>query len=70
MNKYIYMKKFYILTVLFALLGISNVWAAWEGSGSAVKYENGTYYVVYELMSILFFKQAVMFITYPVPVHS
>ena len=49
MNKYIYMKKFYILTVLFALLGISNVWAAWEGSGSAVKYENGTYYVVYEL---------------------
>lgn len=39
----------YILT-LVALLCISNyMWGAWTGSGEAVKYENSTYYVYYDM---------------------
>lgn len=41
-------KKFYLLTILCALLGMNQAWAAWDGSGEAVKYENNTYYVLYE----------------------
>ena len=43
------MKKINFLTILFAFLGISsNAFAAWEGSGQAVKQENGVYYVLYD----------------------
>lgn len=44
------MKQFlrYILTLAVILLTTTPAWAAWAGSGEAVKYENGTYYVVYQ----------------------
>lgn len=43
------MKKINFLTILLTFLGInSNAFAAWEGSGQAVKQEGSTYYVLYE----------------------
>lgn len=38
----------YILTLVVVLMTTTPAWAAWAGSGEAVKYENGTYYVVYQ----------------------
>ena len=45
------MKQFYkYIITLTALLCITiHVWAAWAGSGEAVEYENGTYYVYYDM---------------------
>ena len=45
------MKQFYkyILTLVVVLLTTTPALAAWTGSGEAVKYENGTYYVYYDM---------------------
>ena len=50
-NKEKSMKQFYkYIITLTALLCITiHVWAAWAGSGEAVEYENGTYYVYYDM---------------------
>ena len=44
------MKQFLRHIFLFVAIFVAttNAWAAWTGSGEAVKYENGTYYVVYQ----------------------
>mgnify|MGYP003301434448 CR=1 FL=1 len=45
------MKQFlrHIFLLLALFVATANVWAAWTGSGEAVKYENGTYYVYYDM---------------------
>ena len=39
----------YILTLVVVLMTTTPAWAAWAGSGEAAKYENGTYYVYYDM---------------------